>query len=760
MTEQYVVIGNGIAGVTAAEILRMEDTSAEITVIADDPFPVYYRPALKDYLAGRVREDKLWARPTSFYQDQHIRFVTARVNSIQAGQHRVQLSNGREQSYSRLLLACGARASTLRCPGVNLSGVTTLRTVSDYQVVQKQLPEARRVVVSGSGTLALETIETLRHRGFAVTHLVRKRTLWSDLLDLTASDLVLQQEKRDGVDVRLEDEIAEIVGKNGKVTGVVTTSGARISCEIVLIAIGVEPIIDFVRSSGIPCERGVKVDAAMRTAAPDIYAAGDVLEVTDTLSARKRVIGQWYPAVQQARAAAYSMLDLLDTSAPFASSVFYNATFLYGLDFASVGLTQVPGGADGYQEIVADPQPRVYRKVLLKDGVAVGMLGLGDRSGVLAFKRALDYRVNLAPIADRLFADKFRLAAWLDQQGVPPAQLSVSREGARAVRKVAGTVVREAQSDMRGEAFLVAAEKNSEPMNKILLSQTRIITVGRQAGVSLLIDHPSVSRRHAEVAYAEGHYILRDAGSSNGTFVNGVRLTPGSAHLLAPGNVVSFGKVDYLFQIEQAAPQRQTQGTFSGQTRLIERATGFYDAQASAQTAAETSQPLLNADGALLLPGASEAIPANIAASFSTSPALIAIVAGRPQIFRLKSGKIAVIGRDKQNEIALQDMSASRKHAEVFSADDGFYVRDLQSSNGVRVNSTQIDNPYHLEHGDRILIGSTTIYFFHALSSATIEVPLNAAPYACPRCGTPAAEAAQFCIRCGMNLKQPVAGKA
>src|SRR5258707_6208670 len=90
----YVVIGNGIAGVTAAEILRAEDASAEITVIADDPFPVYYRPALKDYLAGRVHEDKLWARPTSFYQDQRIRFLSARVNTIQAGQHRVQLSNG------------------------------------------------------------------------------------------------------------------------------------------------------------------------------------------------------------------------------------------------------------------------------------------------------------------------------------------------------------------------------------------------------------------------------------------------------------------------------------------------------------------------------------------------------------------------------------------------------------------------------------------------------------------------------------------
>src|SRR5256885_13812133 len=101
----YLIIGNGIAGVTAAEILRNEDSAADITVIADDPFPVYYRPALKDYLAGRVREDKLWARPNNFYVQQNIRFLPERVVRIQAGQHTVQLKSGQEVAYSRLLLA-------------------------------------------------------------------------------------------------------------------------------------------------------------------------------------------------------------------------------------------------------------------------------------------------------------------------------------------------------------------------------------------------------------------------------------------------------------------------------------------------------------------------------------------------------------------------------------------------------------------------------------------------------------------------------
>jgi NAD(P)H-nitrite reductase large subunit len=156
-------------------------------------------------------------------------------------------------SYSRLLLATGARARSLTCPGMNLVGVTTLRSVADYQKVIAYLSQVRRVVVVGSGTLALETSETLRHRGYAVTHLIRSRRFWADVLDATASDLVLQQEVRDGVDVRFEQEIAEICGKQGQVTGIITTDGTQIPCELVLLCIGIEPRMELAKSTGIAC---------------------------------------------------------------------------------------------------------------------------------------------------------------------------------------------------------------------------------------------------------------------------------------------------------------------------------------------------------------------------------------------------------------------------------------------------------------------------------------------------------------------------
>ncbi len=710
----YLIIGNGIAGATAAEILRAEDSAATVAVIADDPSPVYYRPALKDYLAGRVQEDKLSARSTSFYQDHMIRFLPERVVTIQPMQHRVQLQSGRQLGYNRLLLANGARPARLKCPGQQLEGVYTLRNVADYQALLQNLNETRHVVVIGSGTLALETLETLRHRGYSATHILRHRTLWSEVLDGTASDLVLQQEQRDGVDVRLEEEVVEIFGKRGQVSGVVTRSGEQIACETVIIAIGIEPIIDFIKTSGIACGRGVKVGSGMRTNTTDVYAAGDVVETTDTLTGRTRVVGQWYPAIQQARTAAYNMLDLLDNNAPFHTSTFYNATFLYGLDFASVGITNAPG----YQEIIAEPRPRMYRKVLLKDGIPVGMLSLGNRKQALTFKRAIDHRVSLQPVVSVLFEESFKFNEWLDRQGVPPPQLGVSRLGDAAIKRAAyagGTVLNTALEQQHlTEALLVPVDQSLDQSGETFLSQTKVITIGRQPGVYLLLDEATVSRRHAEISFVNGQYILHDLGSSNGTFVNDVRLEPSSTHVFRANDIVRFGKV-VKFSFVLRSIGRQDKKVPEG--RPSSAGIPLYETE-TGEEADKLGQSVLNPDGSLLLPGTRMPLPANVVATFKESAALAVLSedttqAGNrpPTVFLLKDEKRTTLGREEDMNIRLADPVVSRRHAEVFPSPTGFYIRDLGSSNGVMVNQTRIDNPYRLSHGDCISLGGCMLYF-------------------------------------------------
>ncbi len=550
----YLIIGNGITGVTAAEVLRSADPTCKLTIIADEPFPVYYRPALKDYLAGRVVEDKLWARPVTFYRQQGVRFVPGRVVGIDRVRQFVYLQDGQQKRYDKLLLANGARPRQLNCPGLQLAGVSTLRNIDDYQRLRQRLSSARRIVVCGSGTLALETAETLSHQGYEVTHLLRQRTIWSEILDTTASDLVLQEERRMGIDVHLEEEIVEITGKDGQVTGISTTRGARIPCEIVIIAIGIEPLTTFARASGIACGRGIMVDAAMRTNVQNIYAAGDVVETRNSRTGTTRVLGQWYPAIHQAHQAAQSMLDQQNVLR--SASTFYNATFLCGLDFVSIGETIT---TSHYQEYRAEPKPRTYRKLLLENGVPVGALFLGNRKDALAFKRAIDHRVNLAPIGNRIFADDFELEGWLDKQHIPPVNIDTGDmaaialdESTRSPIRIQTTPLDEPKPAPTGARLTPV----SHPHVKVTLKEEQLslrqedglTSIGRRQEAHIRIEHTSISRQHAEIMCVQGEYKLRDVGSANGTFVNDLRLPLHNVHVLKQNDRVRLGDVQFYFR--------------------------------------------------------------------------------------------------------------------------------------------------------------------------------------------------------------------
>lgn len=567
---KYVIVGSGIAAVTAAEVLRSEDPSASIVMLGNTTQTVYYRPALKDYLAGRISEEKLPARSEQFYHEQNIRYYADPAINIDTQKQYVQLKSGRKVGYHRLLLACGAQPARLTCPGSELDGVITLRERDNYQEVLIRLPRARNIVVCGSGTLALETVETLRQRGHEVTHLIRKQTLWSEVLDPTASDLIIQQELRDGIRVHKEEEIVEIRGQRGRVHTLHTSSGAVLPCDLLICAIGIEPNLECIQGSGIAHKRGVHVNAWMRTSIPNVYAAGDVVEIQDPFSGRLRVLGQWYPAIQQARTAAYSMLGLLDpqrdTQALLSNSLnFYNATFLYGLPFAATGITNLSGN-QGIQEIIAEPEPHSYRKVLLKDGRPIGMLALGKRAQALAFKRAIDHQVQLATIALCVFMPDFNLQDWLDNKGVPPPLLGLTvRRPEPKVEALSASVEQPVQGTTpdpdtapfhittqgapdtetpRRSGWYLVPQMNLPQMEGIpplRLSRSEKLIVGRQPGVHLLLDMDTISRLHAEIFYLDERFVLRDLGSTNGIFINGRRLPPNAVHFFQENEEISFG---------------------------------------------------------------------------------------------------------------------------------------------------------------------------------------------------------------------------
>jgi pSer/pThr/pTyr-binding forkhead associated (FHA) protein len=318
-----------------------------------------------------------------------------------------------------------------------------------------------------------------------------------------------------------------------------------------------------------------------------------------------------------------------------------------------------------------------------------------------------------------------------------------------------------------------------------LLSQTKVMTIGRQAGAYLLIDNDSVSRRHAETSFANKQYVLRDLGSSNGTFVNEIRLEADKVYILKPNDQIRFGKVKFMFQVQgfRQAEDAKTllrSETLPGITTFHELTTGFYDPGGRDKSSPYTpsGQPVLNADGSLLLPGATQALSADIVATFKENPALIVLEHGSPQVVYLKQGRSILLGRDKACDVVLADVAASRKHAEVFPGLDGSYIRDLGSANGVIVNQMKIDNPYLLVHGDRIMIGGIILFFMnigqethgdiipeagHGIQGRGNSGRGQAPPLhytgggrqivACRNCGTSNTGIARFCVTCGAPLE-------
>ncbi|MBV9712248.1 MAG: FHA domain-containing protein, partial [Ktedonobacteraceae bacterium] len=384
----------------------------------------------------------------------------------------------------------------------------------------------------------------------------------------------------------------------------------------------------------------------------------------------------------------YSMLGQYDSDRP---GTFYNATFLYGLDFVSLGVTsqqtEVLDPSHSYQEIVAELAPHTYRKVLLRDGIPIGALFLGERKQALTFKRAIDASVNMTPIISSLFTDDFQLEEWLDQQHAPEAIFDISRNVSP-------------DKETSSYAYLVPI-----PHPKVQISTRETLLnphsqnhlIGRQQGMTLTIEHRSVSRKHATISLMNGQYILRDLGSSNGTFVNTLPLPPDKIHTLRPDDKLRFGDVQFRFQLRQQpingeeAPD-SIRGPHNESANLFRHLLG---SQLERNTIRSIPEPLLALAGET---------PSLILLMKDAEPRSV------PIAFHQLTSKRLTIGRDKDNTIVLPDTAASHKHAELFAAPDGLYIRDLNSSNGVFVNKVRISNPYHLSHGDRIVIGNTLIY--------------------------------------------------
>lgn len=407
----HVIVGNGIAGLSAVAAIRSHDARGAITIITDEPHRFYSRPGLAYLLTGTIPEAQLYPYPKSYHTQLDIRLMKARVETVAVDRRRVGLADGGEIPFDSLLLAVGAKAIVPDIPGAESQGVVTLDTLSDAQRILGLARRARQAVVIGGGITALELAEGLAARGVQVHYLLRKGRYWSNVLDADESALVVGRLEEDGIRVHPHTQISRVVPRRGRVWGVETEAGDTIRCQIVAIAIGIRPRLELAAASGVAVDRGILVDESMRTSQPSIYAAGDVAQVYDPRTGESQLDTLWWSAREQGRIAG---LNMAGVPTEYARTVPFNVTRIGGLTTTIIGAVGVGapdrdllaiarGDSESWRQqpdsLVLERDERQDRvRLILGESCVLGALIMGDQRLSQALQYLVRKEVDISPI--------------------------------------------------------------------------------------------------------------------------------------------------------------------------------------------------------------------------------------------------------------------------------------------------------------------------------------------------------------------------
>src|SRR5215470_16803580 len=305
----FLIVGASLAGAKAAEALRTHGFDGRVMLIGAEPERPYERPPLtKDYLRGESERAKAYVHPDGFYEQQEIELVTGvTVTAIEPGASRVTLGDGRRLGYDQLLLATGAEPRRLQVPGADLDGVYYLRTLADCDLLRAQLEAGGRAAVVGAGWIGSEFAASARQRGLEVTVIDPQALPNERIFGSEVAGFYRDVHDQHGVELLLGDGVEAFEGA-GAVTGVRTASGRRVECDFAVVGIGVVPRTGLASGAGLEVDNGIVVDANLRTAAPGIFAAGDVANAWHPFFERSIRVEHWANALNQGPAAARAML--------------------------------------------------------------------------------------------------------------------------------------------------------------------------------------------------------------------------------------------------------------------------------------------------------------------------------------------------------------------------------------------------------------------------------------------------------------------
>ena len=364
-TGHLVVLGGGIAGVTAVDHARRTSPGMRITLVDREPGFPYYRLNLTRYLAGEVDAAALNMVTPSWLTERQIEIVRGEVTAIDRDARVVTLRDGTKIAYDRLVLAMGSHPFVPPIPGADLDGVFSIRTRADVDAIVARRTVGGRCLVIGGGLLGLEAAGAIQRRAMHITLLESYGFLLPRQLTREAGDMLRAVVEDRGIEIRSEVRVEAIVG-DGEVTGVRLSSGEELEADLVVLATGVRPNSHLARLCGLEVRTGVVVDDRLATSDPAIFAAGDVAEHAG------RVHGIWPVSFAQGTVAGVNAAGGDSTFEPLPPS---NQLKVLDVDLFSIGVVHPDDGS--YLEFV-DRSGGAYRRLLGRDERLVGAVLFGD----------------------------------------------------------------------------------------------------------------------------------------------------------------------------------------------------------------------------------------------------------------------------------------------------------------------------------------------------------------------------------------------
>jgi len=410
---RHVIVGSSAAGIAAAEAIRKRDPIAEVVMLSAEPRPPYYRPLIPYLIYGEKPEREMVREPRLMPRNLDVR-LNVRATDLDLATHTLILadhSTGGSETfpYDRLLIATGASPIRPDIPGLDGPGVFTLRTWEDAMNIAKAAGGATHAVVLGAGRIGMKAAFALRHLGVGVTVIELLSRIVPQQLDAASAAIFAEAVLNTGIVTILGHTIAKVNRRGKRTTSAVLDDGRRLIADLVVVGVGVRPNLELAVSGGLRVNRGLLVDDHLRTrladgqSAPDVFAAGDVVETTDIVTGESIVSGIWTNAATMGRIAGDNMAG--GNAVHEGAFSLLNAMELGGLPVISVGdIHREPG--DGV-EVFAERRGSNYRKMVFRGNRLIGLVLVGEIERAGVYQTLIREKADVSALRRELLGPRF-----------------------------------------------------------------------------------------------------------------------------------------------------------------------------------------------------------------------------------------------------------------------------------------------------------------------------------------------------------------